>query len=286
MSIFTAHAKIIRKGEIMVGILNIQLKSTIGNKELNLKKAESYIKQNSDKKTDLVVLPEFFSTGVDYEQFLNSPEDENGGEAIAFLKETAVKYKTNIIAGTVIEKSGDKLYNTSFVINRKGEIVSKYRKIHLFNYMGGTEGERITPGEDEVVVDLDFGKVGLGICFDMRYPLHFKKLVKMGAEIIVVPTAWIVPNEIYDNSESLRYARDIWISMNKIRAYDNLVYIVSCNPSGRVDNLMGSIGNSLIVSPTTEILANAKDEQCAIYADVDLELVKYYKSIYPIANID
>ena len=175
----------------MTGILNIQVKPIIGNKELNLKKIEHYIKKYSDKNLDLVVFPEFFSTGISHEQFLNYPEDENGGDTIAFIQELAKKYNTNIIAGTVIEKSADKLYNTSFIIDRNGNIIDKYRKIHLFNYMGGTEGERITPGDREVVVDFDFGKVGLGICFDIRYPLHYNKLIKKGADIIVLPTKTI-----------------------------------------------------------------------------------------------
>lgn len=270
----------------MAGILNIQLKPTLGDKQINLKKVEHFIKKYSDKKLDLVVFPEFFSTGVDHKSFLNAPEDENGGETIAAVCELAKKYNTNIIAGTVIEKSGEKLYNTSFAINRNGEIVEKYRKIHLFNYMGGTEGDRITPGERYVVAEFDFAKVGIAICFDMRYPQHYRKLAQMGAEIIVLPTAWIVPNEIYKDKEALAFAQDTWITMNKTRAYDNLVYVVSCNQTGQVNSEFGGIGNSVIVAPTSQIFANAKNDQTAIYADIDLEIVKYYKSIYPIVNID
>lgn len=270
----------------MAGILNIQLKPTLGDKQINLKKVEHFIKKYSDKKLDLVVLPEFFSTGVHHEFFLNAPEDENGGQTIAAVCELAKKYNTNIIAGTVIEKSGEKLYNTSFAINRNGEIIEKYRKIHLFNYMGGTDGDRITPGERYVVAQFDFAKVGMAICFDMRYPQHYRKLTQMGAEIIVLPTAWIVPNEVYQDKEALAFAQDTWIAMNKTRAYDNLVYLVSCNQTGQVNNEFGGIGNSVIVAPTSQILAIAKEDQTAIFADVDLEIVKYYKSIYPIANID
>ncbi len=270
----------------MTGILTVQLKPTLGDKEINLKKVEHYIKKNSDKKLDLVVLPEFFSTGVHHESFLNAYEDENGGETIAKVGELARKYNTNIIAGTVIEGVEGKLYNTSFAINRNGEILDKYHKIHLFNYMGGTEGDRITPGDRYVVVDFDFGKVGLGICFDMRYPQHYRKLAQMGAEIIVLPTAWIVPIEVYEDKSALGFAQDTWTAMNKTRAYDNLVYTVSSNQCGKVNDNFGGLGHSMIVAPTSQVLANAKDDQTAVYADVDLELVKYYKSIYPIASID
>lgn len=270
----------------MVAILNIQMKPVLGNKELNLKKIEHFIKKYSDKKLDLVVFPEFFSTGISHEQFINFPEDENGGETIAFIKELAKKYNTNIIAGTVIEKENDKLYNTSFIINRNGETIDKYRKIHLFNYMGGTEGERITPGHREVVAEFDFGRVGLGICYDIRYPLHYNKLIKKNVDMIVLPTAWAIPNEIYNDLETLQYAQEMWIAMNRTRAYDNMVYIISSNQTKKANDNFSSIGNSVIIGPNAEVIANAKNDECALYADIDLDLVKYYRQIYPIANID
>jgi omega-amidase len=95
-----------------------------------------------------------------------------------------------------------------------------------------------------------------------------------------------VPNDVYNNDVSLKYAQDMWIAMNRTRAFDNLVYIVSCNQTKEANGNVSCIGNSLIISPTTAILANAKDEQTASYADIDLEIVKYYKSIYPIAEIE
>lgn len=265
----------------MTGILNIQFKPTLSKKDINLKKVEYYLEKSSDKKLDLVVLPEFFSTGIDHNSFLNEPENEQGGETISRICKLAKKYNTNIVAGTVIEKSGEKLYNTSFIIDKGGNIAGKYRKIHLYNYMGGTEGERITAGDKIITVDLDIGKIGLGICYDIRYPLHYKELAKSGAEIIVLPTAWLVPEEIFNNKLALKNAQEMWRAINRTRAFDNLVYIVSCNQWAN-----GCIGESLIVAPTTEILSDAKTEQGGFYADIDLNMVKLYKSIYPISTID
>lgn len=270
----------------MAGILTIQLKSTIGNKEVNLKKVEHYIKNNSDKKLDLVVLPEFFSTGVNHKAFDETPEDEFGGETIKKVAQLAKKYNTNIVAGTVIEKVDNKSYNTSFVINRDGKTVGKYRKIHLFNVMGGTEDERITAGNEIVTLDLDFAKIGLATCFDLRYPMQFKELAKQGAEIIVHPSAWIVPDEIYHDEQGLKFAQSTYLAMLRTRAYDNGVYLVSSNQTKGINGRVSGIGNSVIIAPTSEILANAKNDQCAVYADIDIEIVKYYRSIYPIATID
>ena len=269
----------------MAGILSIQFNPKIGDKEYNLNRVKQFIEDNKNKKLDLVVLPEFFSTGIDHNSFLNFPENEQGGETIKQIQEYAKNYNVNIAAGSVIEKSENKLYNTCFVINRHGKIVAKYRKIHLFNYNGGTEGQRITSGNTPVVAELDFGKIGLNICYDFRYPILQKTLCKMGAEILVCPTAWCIPNQKFNNPELLKKEQDIWQSINKVRAYDNLVYVVSCNQTGKSNDRVSNIGCSMIVSPDCEILANAKNEECTIYADVDLEIVKNYKKTYPIAEI-
>lgn len=266
----------------MAGILSIQINPTLGNKELNLKKVEHFIKKYSDKKLDLVVLPENFSTGADFVNFQKTSENKFGGSTIAKICEFAQKYKTNIVAGTVIEKDGDKFYNTAFVVNREGEIVAKYRKIHLYNYLGGNEGDFVDVGEDEVVIDLDFGKIGLGICFDIRFPNHFTKLAQMGAQIIVLPTGWLVPNEIYSDKQNFKFARDMWIAMARTRAYDNLAYFVISNQAGRVNNDLCALGESMIIAPTSEVLNRAEHEQCAIYSNVDLDVVKYYRSVLPI----
>ncbi|MCR5266090.1 MAG: hypothetical protein K6E29_05795 [Cyanobacteria bacterium RUI128] len=270
----------------MTGILNVQITPIIGNKEANLRKVEHFIGKFADKNLDLVILPEFFSTGIHHDSFLNSPEPEDGGKTIQSVCELAKKYNTNIVAGTVIEKENDKLYNTSFIIDRSGKVVDKYRKIHLYNYMGGTEGERITPGDKLVTVDFDFGRIGLGICFDIRYPLHYKELAKTGVDIIVLPTAWLVPNEIYEDKTALTTAQDMWLAMNRTRAYDNLVYIVSCNQTGKCNDNVSCIGNSLVIAPTTEVLSNAKNEQGGFFAEIDLNAVKLYRTIYPISTID
>jgi len=267
----------------MAGILNIQINSLAGEKEINLGKIEYYIKKNTDKKLDLVVMPEFFSTNIDYHK---TPEDKTGGETINFIQNLARKYSINIIAGTIARKFENKMYNTSFAINREGKIIAKYDKIHLYNYMGGNEGANITAGDKIVTANFDFAKVGMAICFDARYPLHFNKLIKENVDIIVLPACWIVPTEIYKDENSLKYAQDMWITLNRTRAYDNMVYYIVSNQTKECGNRLYAIGTSMIISPTAEILAKAENKECALYADIEIENVKYLKSLFPIADID
>lgn len=268
----------------MTGILCIQFKPVCDDKEFNIKTIERLIKENCDKDIDLVVMPEFFSTGIDHTAFINEPEDINGGNTISKIQDIAIKYNTNIIAGTVIETENKKLYNTSFIINRHGKILAKYRKIHLFNYLGGTEGERITPGDEVITVNFDFGKVGIAICYDIRYPLHYKKLAQQGAEIIVLPTAWVVSDEVYKSS--LKQEQELWIALNRIRAYDNMVYTIACNQTGLLNDRIGAIGTSIICSPLGDIISKADNEPCVLYAQLNLNSVRSLKTIYPIASID
>ena len=155
----------------MAGILNIQFTPKAGDKEANLNKVKEFVSGYCDKPLDLIVIPEFFSTAIDDKSMINEPEDENGGIVTAFLKDLAVRYNTNIICGSVMEKSGDKLFNTCFVLDRHGEIAGKYRKIHLFNYFGGNEGTYTTAGDKPFVAALDFARVGVSLCFDIKFPM-------------------------------------------------------------------------------------------------------------------
>ncbi len=277
----------------MAGILSIQYNPKKGDIKANLEKVTEIIDQNSDKKLDLVVLPEFFSTGIiDHDEYLDYTETENsGGHVLDWSREMAKKYNTNFVSGSLIEKSGKRLYNTSFVFDRKGEIVGKYRKIHLFNYVFGTEGEVITPGDKAVVVDLDFGKVGINICYDIRYPMHIKNLAKMGAEIIVCPYAWCVEKWKYNDEKLLKYEEDIFDCLHNVRAYENLVCIVSSNQVGFSDDKLYCIGHSAIYevfdrAPDTRMVANAGNKECAIYANVNLNNVRKIRKHYPISTID
>ena len=114
----------------MAGILVLQLKSVQKDKNINFRKVEYFVKQNLKRPLDLIVLPELFSLGVENP----TPEPENGGETIDFINQFAKKHNVNIIAGSVARKKDDKIYNTSFAVNRCGETIQAYDKIHLNNY--------------------------------------------------------------------------------------------------------------------------------------------------------
>ncbi len=269
------------------GILSIQFEPVLNEPEANFKKVENLLEGAvkdvlaKEKPLDLIILPEFFTTGVSH-KYVENPNPKNGGRPIEFVANLARKYNANIVAGTVITEEEGKLYNTLFVLNRTGETVAKYRKIHLFKYFGGTENERITPGNSIVVADLGFGKVGLAICFDIKYPLHYKKLTQAGAEIIVNPAAWAYLKSVKNQKTQNATAFE---ALSIARANENLVYFVTSNECGEAGPL-GNTGGSKIISPLADILADAGEKEGGIYAEVDLELVRELKKTTPMAFED
>lgn len=268
----------------MVKILSVQYTPIIGNKEANLQKAYEFIEKNSSKQLDIVVLPEFFSTGIDDRAFIERPEDASGGDVVEFMQNTAKKFNTNIICGSVLIQENGKLYNTCFIINREGMVIAQYRKIHLYNYFGGNEGTYTTPGDIPVVVDLDCAKVGISMCFDIKFPMLYRKLIQKGAEIIISPSAWSTLTSLSEKEKQDFITT--WQAMNICRATESLVYFVSANLTGNANKYLYSIGNSMICAPLGEVVVNAGMGDNAIYADLDLSLVRKFKTTVPVAEME
>lgn len=268
----------------MAGILSLQFTPKSGDKEYNLQKVNDMISQYCDKDLDLVILPEFFSTGICDDAFINSPEGIQGGIVTKFLSKTAKNYHTNIVCGSVGERDGNKLYNTAFVINRHGEVTGKYRKIHLYNFFGGNEGTYTDAGKDFLVLDLDFAKLGVSLCFDIKFPMLYRELIKQGAEIIVSPSAWSLLASA-SNKEKEVFTKT-WEAMNICRAAENLVYFATSNLTGKTAPFLYSVGHSMITGPFGEVLGNAADKETGIYADIDLNVVRELKGKVPVALME
>ena len=135
-----------------------------------------------------------------------------------------------------------------------------------------------------MVVEFDFGKVGMSTCFDIRYSAHYRKLIKMGAEIIVSPSAWC--NLTSTPEDEMSDFINAWRSFNITRACENLVYFITSNQVGLSYSFLYSIGNSMAVSPLGKILHNLQNAQCAKICELDMTQVRKLKKDYPIYNID
>ncbi len=255
-----------------IKVLLVQMTPVKGEKRQNLDKIKKMIDSSNERDLDLVVLPEFFNTGIGNDVFRDGAEIEDSSETIDFLSKIAIEYNTNLVTGTISEKDGDNIYNTSYFIDRNGKVLGKYRKRHLFNYYGGNEGECFTPGEEIVVLNTDIGKVGMSICFDIRFPLQFNKLMKMGAELIVCPAAWA-----YDWLHT-------WEICNQSIALQNLAYFIGCTGCGEAGYQLA--GNSMIVGPTGKIISRLDKHESVLVEKIDLSRVQELRSAFPIMNLE
>ena len=249
-----------------VRLLAVQMESVIGELDLNIDTVKNLLIANLKKYegADFVFLPEVWTVGWHTPAFLQTAETIEDSKAIKMLKKIAVKYNTNIIGGSFIRKDGDKFYNSCPVINRFGEVIAIYDKNHLFSYYGDDEGNIITKGSNPVMIELDGVKIGLTICFDIRFPEIYRAYRKAGADIFVNMAAWGKTKKIP------------WDTMTTSRAIENQTYMVALTQTGLLPDGKENLGHSMIVDYNGNILDQIEEIEGGIYAEVNLpEMYKF-----------
>ena len=249
----------------------IQFKAST-NKERNLKKILDYIKKSADKGAVLCAFPEFM---MFYTKSTQSPSDlASLAETINgnFVKSIAKAAKKNSIQviGTIYEKSKKKnrVYDTAFHIDKSGKLLSKYRKIHLYNALGFRESDKLIPGSKIMPpTKTNFGKLGLLICYDLRFPEMSRILASAGSEILVAPSAW-VKGEMKE---------DHWITINKTRALENGCYVIAPDQVGNI-----YCGRSVVIDPYGKILLDMKKKRGIGIVNIDMNKVKKIRKILPL----
>jgi len=230
-------------------ILSIQMSSVIGDKEANFHKAMDLIHHNIKKGTDIVILPEVWTVGWKPSVFKDSAEDIETSETIEFLSELAVVYNVNIIGGSFITKKDGKYYNTCPVINRDGELVITYDKMHLFSYYGCDEGKFVENGKNPVLIDIDGVKIGLTICYDIRFPEIYRAYRKAGADLLINMAAWPLSRAIH------------WESLSKARAIENQSYMIALTQSGLIENEEYNLGHSRVIDFNGEVVSEIQNKK-------------------------
>ncbi|SFE27277.1 carbon-nitrogen hydrolase family protein [Peptostreptococcus sp. D1] len=248
---------------------------TTDNKEKNISKAVQLIEEAARNGAALVVLPEIFNSPYDNVCFPVYAEEFPGDTSVAMM-EAARNCGVYLVAGSIPEKDGGKIYNTSYFYDRHGELIGKHRKMHLFdiNIEGGQyfkESDVLSPGDDFAVFDTELGKIGIGICYDIRFPEYFRVLSEKGAELIVLPAAF-----------NMTTGPAHWEISVRMRAVDNQVYMVAASPARDENASYVSYGNSRIVDPWGSILASAHTEECIIYANVSGEKLSSIRAQLPL----
>ena len=243
-----------------IDLLAIQMESVIGDLGANIEKVKELLEANlSNRIADFVFLPEVWTVGWDCPSFLMCAEIIDNASSIKMLKNIAKKYSVNIIGGSFIQKGiNGELFNTSPAINRYGELVCTYDKNHLFSYYGSNEGSYISVGKNPVMVELDGVKIGLTICYDIRFPEIYRAYRKAGADILVNMAAWGANKKIP------------WDSMTTSRAVENQTYFVALTQTGKIKD-GANLGHSMIIDYKGDILSEIDKIEGGIYATIDLE---------------
>jgi deaminated glutathione amidase len=231
----------------------------------NLDKAESFIAAAARQGARLVVLPEVFAWRGARDQEAAHAEPIPGPSTTR-LGALARQLNLYLLAGSILERSGGaKAFNTSVLFDPHGEIVARYRKLHLFDvdiagHVSIRESDTRTAGDAVVTAPTELGVIGMTVCYDVRFPELYRQLTLAGAEIITVPSAFTFPTGAAH-----------WEILLRARAIENQVYVIAPDQIGRSPSGVVDFGNSMIIDPWGKPLARAADREMVIYAEIDRE---------------
>ena len=228
----------------------VQMTST-ADRVRNLATAVRLLHEAADLGAKLVGLPENFAfMGRDEERIATAESLE--GTTLAAIREVARARRIWVVAGSIAENVGqpNKTANTSVLVAEDGSIAATYRKIHLFdvNIPDGAESESVAAGDKVVLAPTPLGRVGLTICYDLRFPELYRQLAALGAEVVFVPAAF-----------TLFTGKDHWEVLLRARAIENLCYVVAPAQVGRHSANRLTYGNAMIVDPWGTVLARCPD---------------------------
>jgi predicted amidohydrolase len=214
---------------------------------------------------DLILLPEAWNVGYFNFDGYAAEAEALDGPTVSRLSDAARRVGAWVLAGSIIEQDGDRLFNTSVLLDRAGEVAATYRKIHLFGY-GSKERALLTRGQHVAVVETELGAIGLATCYDLRFPELFRAMVDAGAELFAVVSAWPYPRV------------EAWTVFNRARAVENQAWLVSSNCAGGTP---ACCGRSMIVDPWGTVVAAAGDRPATLVADIDRETVTAARGDFP-----
>jgi predicted amidohydrolase len=245
----------------------------------NLSEAERLLGEAADAGADLVILPEFFGYLGDDAEIPRIAEPVPGGPATEMLSMAADHGGCWVAGGSIAERDGDRVFNTAPLLDRTGSLVARYRKIHLFDV--DLEGQQpfresatFAPGTELVTHALEDARIGIAICYDLRFPELFRGLMTLGAELFVLPAQ-------FQHQTGVAH----WEVLLRARAIENQCFVAAAaqwGDWGSAEEPRRSYGRSMVVSPWGEILIEAPGEGSGVwFADVDIAELRRVRQVLP-----
>ena len=238
---------------------------TVKDKIQNIRTAGTYIEKIKAENPDFVILPEMFCCPYQTENFPVYAEKE-GGPSWQAMSDYARKYHIYLIAGSMPEADDvGKVYNTSYIFDRDGKQIGKHRKAHLFdiNVKNGQhfkESDTLTSGDHATVFDTEFGKMGVMICYDIRFPEFARTMVLDGARMIFVPAAF-----------NMTTGPAHWELTFRARALDNQIYMLGCAPARDTQAGYISWGHSIVTDPWGKVMKQLGEKEGILIEEIDLD---------------
>jgi len=245
------------------------------DKQKNLQRAEAMIREAAKMGAEMIALPEIFNCPYS-NKFFREYAETSQGQTVNLLSSLARELSIYIVGGSIPELDNDKVYNTSFIFNRQGEIIGKHRKIHMFDIdiAGGIsmkESDILTPGDRMTVVDTEFGKIGVAICYDSRFPELFRNMALAGAKLILLPAAYTLMTGISH-----------WDITMRARALDNQVFFAAISPSRDPHGHYQAYGHSCVATPWGEFSARTDTRESVVLAEIDFDYIDSIRQQLPI----
>lgn len=260
---------------VSIGLIQMPVKESVLE---NLEKANQMIKNAKSLGAQIVVLPEMFCCLYQNDSFLKYKESENG-EISRFLSQIAKTNNVYLIGGSIPEAAeNDRIYNTCLIFDQEGTRIGKHRKVHLFdvqieNGQQFKESDVFTPGNQLTLIDTVFGRLGIMICFDIRFPEWSRMLTLEGAQVIIAPSAF-----------NMTTGPAHWQMTFKARALDNQVFFIGCSPARNMESEYVSYGHSIITSPWGDVVAECGHGEEIIVQQIDLEYINKIRRQLPLLN--
>lgn len=246
-------------------VSSVQLEIKERNREETLRHVLALLDQT--RGSDLVLLPELWPCGFFAFGHYETNSEPADGPTVQAMQAKARDLRAYLLMGSFVERDRHNLYNTTLLLGPDGQVLARYRKIHLFGYQS-EEKRLLRRGDDVTIVPTPWGKAGLATCYDLRFPELFRLLLDRGAEFFLVVSAWPQPR------------LEAWTLFNRARAHENLAFLFSCNCCGQQGSHRYG-GHSLFVDPRGKILAEGGDSETILRADVEMGEVAAVRQEFP-----
>jgi omega-amidase len=251
--------------------------SSSEDRDESFERAALFVRKSAHAGARVIAMPEMWNCPYGNEYFPKYAEEE-GGPSFTFMSGLAREHEIYLVGGSVPESADGNYYNTSFVFGPDGGLIGKHRKVHLFDiYVAGgpsfRESDTLSPGAGLTVADTEFGKIGIAICFDVRFAEMFSALAAKGCHLVVLPAAF-----------TFATGAAHWELLIRSRALDNQFYVAACAPARSDTSKFRSWAHSLVADPWGDVRGAAAAEETAVFAEIDLGYLDKVRRELPVSD--